>query len=263
MGGAFLQQRLESHLLEAALTRQGFGHILRQWDGSAKQQTCSNAGRASAQQSLLHALHWSKKNQTSSKNQVESSESTGMQTSIQSNVAIICTVVENVINTGVGCAFWLATCKTFMPASDGCCSNHCAIVIEVHVSLGRNSSNCQKFYSCDQSLPLQERKNPSVSLFYSVIFLLAAMAALIVNSHCLEALACSPNLVKPVGHCMSMHLVDSNVSECRNEATKWTNKFPPYSKKARSGPGRGQRSGCFNLSTWAEKHSTGNQKTSN
>ena len=61
VGGAFLQQRLESHLLEAALTRQGFGHILRQWDGSAKQQTCSNAGRASAQQSLLHALHLSKK----------------------------------------------------------------------------------------------------------------------------------------------------------------------------------------------------------
>jgi hypothetical protein len=87
-----------------------------------------------------------------------------MQTSIQSNVAIICTVVENMTNTGVGCAFWLATCKTFMPASDGCCSNHCAIVIEVHVSLGRNSSNCPKFYSCDQSLPLQERKNPSVSL---------------------------------------------------------------------------------------------------
>lgn len=164
VGGAFLQQRLESHLLEAALTRQGFGHILRQWDGSAKQQTCSNAGRASAQQSLLHALHLSKKNQTGSKNQVESSESTGMQTSIQSNVAIICTVVENMTNTGVGCAFWLATCKTFMPASDGCCSNHCAIVIEVHVSLGRNSSNCPKFYSCDQSLPLQERKNPSVSL---------------------------------------------------------------------------------------------------
>ena len=105
-----------------------------------------------------------KKNQTGSKNQVESSESTGMQTSIQSNVAIICTVVENMTNTGVGCAFWLATCKTFMPASDGCCSNHCAIVIEVHVSLGRNSSNCPKFYSCDQSLPLQERKNPSVSL---------------------------------------------------------------------------------------------------
>ena len=105
-----------------------------------------------------------KKNQTGSKNQVESSESTGMQTSIQSKVAIICTVVENMTNTGVGCAFWLATCKMFMPASDGCCSNHCAIVIEVHVSLGRNSSNCPKFCSCDQSLPLQERKNPSVSL---------------------------------------------------------------------------------------------------
>ena len=121
------------------------------------------AGPQHSNHYFMHFIY-QKKNQTGSKNQVESSESTGMQTSIQSNVAIICTVVENMTNTGVGCAFWLATCKTFMPASDGCCSNHCAIVIEVHVSLGRNSSNCPKFYSCDQSLPLQERKNPSVSL---------------------------------------------------------------------------------------------------
>ena len=37
--------------------------------------------------------------------------------------------------------------------------------------------------------------------------------------------------------------------------------FHRIPRKARSGgQGRGQRSGCFNLSTWAEKHSTGNQK---
>ena len=152
-----------------------------------------------------------------------------------------------------------------MPASDGGCSDHHAIVIEVHVSLGRNGSNCPKFYSCDQSLPLQERKNLLGTDFdpqqchslSSVNPFLAAMAAWIVSSRCLEVLACS-TLVKPVGHCISMHLADSNASKCRNEATKLTNKIPPYSKKARSGPGRGQRSGCFNLSTWAKKQSTGN-----